>query len=209
MQSVKATGVRALSYVSFLASLQACTAEVADPEVASVDETGEVTEPLHENTCWTQAAANATITIKPGQGGYYVESTNGSYGQPGCPNQWIVDVKNILGKSFTIDAGAADQIRSGADWCPGFWSFNKVRGLPDPLRCAVPQTCNWQDVDNFAYQGSWEFVLLVGPMCASRPMGGAFPAHHAAGHGFEKLRIVTSAGWALSYAKAFVHVSVP
>ncbi len=159
------------------------------------EEIGVVEEPLYEDTCWTQANPDNMLTAVSGQLSSAV-SANAAYGQGNCPNQWVVDVTNIAGKGLSFESGPENQATAPPDWCPGFWSFTKIKGLRPGV--------GWVDIAEKTQTGQF-FVLTpfgVAPWCH----GTEIPVFVPSNHDFARVRLVVRAGFGMSYTRAKVMV---
>ena len=190
------SAVIVLSSVALLCA--SCGPDAAGSSEASdstPEDIGTLQQAFLESSCWTQASANATINVVPGQTSYPVTSPNASYGQPACPNQYVVDVTGVQGRTFSAYATPAALQGAGPDWCTGFWGITKVMGWK-PTLCAQPPCNGWSQVDYWSEVGSINPFVGV---CSTRLTDGTWPGLHPANHGFTRLRIVTTGGFATTY----------
>jgi hypothetical protein len=176
--------------------LQACGGgPTANEGADGFEDIGVAEDPLYENTCWTSAVANATITAVPGNFPSAV-SANAAYHQDNCPVQWVADVNNIVGRPFTIWAGPESQDGAPPDWCPGFWSFTKVKGWKPGQ--------GWMFVSELTQTGWWGLLpgeVLVFPHCQQTHVV-SLPWNH----GFTQVRVVVQGGFATSFTRVKVKV---
>jgi len=209
-----------LLYSASLAFVFGCSAEIDVAPDAS-EEIAAAEQALLDDSCWTQAtadkilSANANATPVGFLGtAVYATSPNELYGQPACPNQWIVDVWEVRGKRFMPYGSGNGHLDAPAGWCEGYWSMNRAQGwIQTP--CAPFRSCQlgrWQDL------GSWTTVgqRRVGPtgeeQCIEWPINNDFPDVQPSNHPFMIVRTVTVAGFAgaaLNRASAGVLLNPP
>ena len=198
------TGVSWVMLCASMGVLPACGPDAtgsSDELNPRPDDVGVVEQPLFELACWTQAGASATISVNNEQTNYSVSSPNGSYGQSSCPNQYVVDVNNVAGRSFEVLARPTAQWTTPAQFCPGFWEKTRVWGWK-------PGT-GWQAVDYWEEVGQWVSPWPFGfglPYCGDSITAGSAPRSHPANHGFSSLRVVTQGGFTTTYQPVTVTV---
>jgi hypothetical protein len=173
-------------------------------------EIGKVQEELFDDTCWRVAPADATISITPGQlFGQTKTSPNASYGRPGCPNQYIVDVVGTLGREIWVQANPAGQMLSSSTWCAGYWGMAKMRGTPAGVVCPTMAPCGLRDIDYWKQTGQMvpnPAVPNAAPVCGYNVTEGFYRGYYPSNHGFNMIRIVTTGGFGMGYTPVEVSI---
>lgn len=200
------SGARSLSVVAAVLTallLPACAgADMGAPGPAEPRLEGPVREDrsaLREDACFTDVSADKTLAVS--ERGYTFETgvADGKYDHPGCPHSWIVDVTDTAGTALSIASGASAVDGANRDWCEGFWSESEVRGC-----LATP--CTWAPFASWSERAKWHAGKGGSSGSCERVITGE-SAELPSTHRFEKLRVVTQAGWVYWYQGASVRVT--
>jgi hypothetical protein len=182
---------------AFLCLLPACGAadrsNERGPGTEESEAVGVTGQALHQDECWTATTPHYTLFSHGQQGNHVAVSTHAQYTRPNCPNQWVVEVEQVLGKLVRPMGGAAAVFSGGVpqDWCPGFWANSRAKGWKNGA---------WHNIVQFTSPGQW---TCSSTSCACRD---PLTVTLLRTHGYSKVRTVTAAGFAYDAAAAYAGV---
>lgn len=179
--------------------LPACGGEAPDPgRSPESEDVAAVEQALHEATCWTNTTPHYTFFSHGQVRRYLAISQNGNYTRPNCPNQWVVDVEQVLGRRLQLWGGPEGLLGDPPlDWCPGFWAFGKAKGWKNGA---------WHDIHTWTVKGL-SLCFPPGCFCANWPVTGNGHIVEST-HGYSKVRVVVQAGFALTYQGAYAGLDI-